>query len=739
MNTVSKKLGSTSTIRRARRAAKHSKKSQRRAKTTAKSVRVSRRPNATEATPGPWRIRLVLGVFTLAAIVLVGRAVDLQILRGEELALVAERQATTSSRIHAKRGVIADRHGSRLAITVDVDSVFAEPRRVEEPKKAARQLAPILKTNRRRLEKKLSSRRAFAYLRRRVDASLADRVEALKIRGIGTHTEPKRFYANVGLAAHVLGFVNLEGKGKAGVERHLDDELRGRSHVMPAMRDALGNLVFSEGFTPPGELEGKDIVLTIDRQIQHAAETALARMAEKFDPKGASAIVMHPASGEILAMASWPSFNPNNLSGSTSKHHINRAISAVYEPGSTLKLVTISAALEDGVVRPDSIIDCEDGRWKVGGRTIRDDVHRYGELTVTEVLKVSSNICSAKIGFALGRERLEDWLYTFGMGKKTGVELPGELRGLIRPSKTWRDIALANISFGQGIAVTPLQIVQAASTIANDGVLVAPRIVRSVGDKKKASPEARRVLSAKTAQTVRRMMVEVTKDGGTAKKARVPGFEVAGKTGTAQKIDPVTKGYSHELFIASFVGLVPAEDPEVAILVLVDEPKGSIYGGVVAAPAFSEIASAALAAREVFPEAAADAAELQKALVAPPRAEVAAATGSDEKWFESEGIDEVPTDESALEGALSARAQALLGDLSAKKSRPKDAAKPASPKSGPRVPNFGGLGLSEVLNRSADAGCDPLVHGTGRVYRQKPARGRPLEPGSVCEVWLGAD
>ena len=719
MTAATKKLGSPSTIRRAR---KRRKKASRRT-----NVSTARARATPKDAPGPWRIRLVMAFYAALAIVLIGRAVDLQINRGDELAAVAERQATGSSRIAAKRGVITDRHGSRLAITVDVDSVFAEPRRVKDPKSAALALAPVLGVKRTTLEKKLASQRAFTYLRRRVDASVARQVEALAIRGVATHPEPKRFYANVGLAAHVLGFTNLDGEGKAGVERTLEKDLRGGSVVMPTIRDALGNLVFSEGWKPPGELAGADVALTIDRQIQHVAEVALSRTAKKYDAKGAAAIVLHPKTGEVLAMASWPSYNPNNLSGSTPRHHINRAVSAVYEPGSTLKMVTIAAALEDGIVRTDSVIDCEDGSWRVGGRTIRDDTHKYGELTITEVLKVSSNICAAKIGFSLGRARLEEWLHAFGMGKKTGIRLPGELRGLIRPSKTWRDIALANVSFGQGIAVTPLQIAQAASAIANDGVLVAPRVVRSVGAEAVDAP-ARRVIDAETARAVRRMMVEVTTDGGTAKRARVPGFEVAGKTGTAQKIDPVTKAYSRELYVASFVGLVPADAPEVAILVLVDEPKGSIYGGVVAAPAFAEIAAAALAAREVFPEAAADRAAIAGALGAPPAEARPDSPNTDEKWFESGQIEDVPTDEAALLGALSARAQALLG--------PDDAPHPGPASGGPKMPDFGGFGLAEVLNRSAEAHCDPVVHGTGRVVRQKPSRGRPLEPGAVCEVWL---
>ncbi|MEQ8272183.1 MAG: penicillin-binding transpeptidase domain-containing protein [Deltaproteobacteria bacterium] len=688
------------------------------------------------AVPGRWRIRGILAIFALGACVLVGRAAQLQLVEGDKYGDISNGQADRSFSIPGKRGVITDRHGRELAITVDVDSVVANPRMVDASAVASK-LAPILSRSKASLEKKLSSKKYFTYLSRRVDAATSKRVRDAKLRGVWTQPEPKRFYANVGLASHILGFTNLDGAGKAGVEMVLDEHLRGQSWVHPGMRDALGNKVYSEGFRPHAELEGADVTLTIDRQIQYAAETAVEAAATKYKAKSAVAVVMQPQTGEVLALASYPTFNPNNLNGTTPRDRTNRAVSAIYEPGSTLKMITISAAIDEGLLDRDATIYCEDGAWRVGGRTIHDSNHKYGNLTVTEIMKLSSNICSAKIGFLLERQRLHDWLFRFGFGEKTGIELPGELRGLIRPANKWRDIALANIAFGQGIAVTPLQIVQAASTIANDGVMVRPRIVKRIVDKAGTSvaldpAETRRVLKPETARTLRQMMVEVTKDGGTAVTAAVPGFEVAGKTGTAQKIDPVTKAYSHELYTASFVGLVPAEKPEVAILVLVDEPKGSIYGGVVAAPAFVQIAAAALAARDVYPKEAADKEAFLASFKEAPKAkspDSISTSSESEKWLESNEIDGVPTEEAGLEIALSDRAQALLGVEA-----------PAAPEPAPagagRTPNFVGLSVMEVLNRSADVRCDPVVNGTGRVVRQKPARGAPLQPGSTCEVWL---
>lgn len=353
-------------------------------------------------------------------------------------------------------------------------------------------------------------------------------------------------------------------------------------------------------------LEGDDVVLTIDRQIQHAAEVELERTVEFNEAAaGGGDRGSSRSTGDVLALASYPSFNPNDLGGAVPGADLNRTTSAVFEPGSTLKMVTISAGLEDKKIAPSDHID-ENGRWRVGGRTI-GDTHRYGSLAISEIMKVSSNIClGRKIGLMLGRERLHEWLTRFGFGAPTGVPLPGELPGLLRPAASWREITLANVAFGQGLSVTPLQIAQAATVLANGGVRVSPRLVLGTVDKAGATkpagePRTERVVSAETARLVRDMMIEVTHKGGTAEAAAIPGFVVAGKTGTSQKIDPVTKSYSRSLYVSSFVGFVPAEKPEVLVLVMIDEPKKAYYGGTVAAPAFKAIATAALSARSIFP------------------------------------------------------------------------------------------------------------------------------------------
>ena len=696
------------------------------------------------------RVILIGAVFAIAAVLVIYRAFSLQIDSGERYADIARRQSMTKKQVQAKRWVIKDRDGAELALSVDVDSIYAEPRRIKDPKAAAKQLAPILSLKRKALTKKLSSDRAFVYLRRRVDADVAAKVAALKLKGVGSRPEPKRFYSNRRLASHILGFTNFEGQGVAGVERKFDDLLRGRSYEVPSLRDALGNKVLSDGFVPQAVLEGDDVVLTIHRHIQHVTEVELERAVKDNGGVAGTAIVLAPSSGEVLALASYPDFNPNNLDGTGNDEHLNRAVSAVYEPGSTMKLVTIAAGLQDEVIEADSKIDCEGGKWKVGNRTIGDAQHEYGVLTVGEVMKHSSNICTAKIGFGLGRERLHHWLTRFGFGTKTGIELPGELRGLIRPHHKWRDIALANIAFGQGLSVTALQVAQAAAVVANGGVRVSPRIVKASVDKAGhvSAPDAapsERVLSPEVASALRAMMVEVTQAGGTAPQAAIPGFTVAGKTGTSQKIDPVTKAYSRSLYVASFVGFAPADAPEVVVLVVVDEPKKSIYGGRVAAPAFQRIATAALSSLGVHPDdpegrqAFLDRAKAAPAL--PPAAEAALAA--------SGGAEVEPA--VTIETGLSETARAMLGmaaPLEEAVSAPTaeapgawddggadDTPEKAAAK-GQRMPNFAGLRVREVLNRTADVDCDLVLHGTGRVVKQAPRPGTIIEQGGRCELTL---
>lgn len=689
------------------------------------------------------RIRLVWAVLAGLTALVVMRAWQLQIVAGGRYDDASRRQALTSAHITAKRGVIKDRGGAELAISVDVDSIYAEPRRIEDVPGTARLLAPILGTTAKKLEGRLAQKRGFVYLKRRVSPEIAAKVRGLAVAGIATRAEPRRFYANRELGAHVLGFIDSEGVGRTGIERAFDEALRGKSYEVPGLRDALGNKAFVEGFVPQAVLEGDDVILTIDRHIQHAAELELERAVTESGGSAGVALVLRPSTGEVLGLASYPTFNPNNLRGSRPTEQLNRALSAVYEPGSTLKMVTIAAAVEEGLLTPADRLDCENGRWSVGGHTIGDAQHKYGVLTVPEVMKHSSNICAAKIGLLLGRERLHRWLVAFGFGRATGIELPGELPGLMREPKTWRDIELANIAFGQGIAATPLQIAQAATVLANGGLWVEPHLLLATVDKagheRRFEPKpAVRVVSPRTATRLTKMMIDVTEKGGTAEAASIPGFKVAGKTGTAQKIDPVTKAYSRSLYVASFVGFVPAERPEVLVMVLVDEPSRVIYGGQAAAPAFRKIAMAALSALSVFPEDE----SAREAFLATYRQSVVPSAN------ESSEVDEIQIDKD-----LSSRAQAVLGlGSDAAPSGPgepampfettlspaeADLTNPARGESAPgRMPNFAGLQVHEVINRSAEVHCDLVLSGTGRVVRQTPPAGAAIEAGERCELEL---
>lgn len=621
-----------------------------------------------------------------------------------------------------------DRHGDALAISVQVDSVFAEPRRIASPERVARRLAPILGLDVADLRPRLRGDRAFTYLARRVDPEIGARVRALGILGVSTHPEPRRFYPNRGLAAHVLGFTNIDEDGRAGLERTFDDALHGGTVTVSALRDALGKRVMTDGFVPPSSLDGEGVRLTIDRQVQYVTESVLAETVREQRARAGVALVLEVGTGDVLSMASYPTFNPNNLTGSKPNDHLNRVVSAVYEPGSTMKIVTIAAALEEGIFSPTSRLDCEGGRWRVGGRTIHDTHAEEGTLSIAEVLRVSSNVCTAKVGMELGKRRMNRWLRRFGFGEATGIELPGELDGLIRPVRSWRDIALANIAFGQGIAVTPLQLAQAAAVIAQDGLMVRPRIVQSVlrrdGSEVKADRNApRRVLSTRTARQLRKMLADVVGPEGTASRAAIEGVTVAGKTGTAQKIDPVTKAYSHELYVSSFVGMVPAESPQLVVLVLVDEPKASIYGGLVAAPAFRRIARAALTARGGFvgPEVEAPAPEALDVAAAPGLSEA-----TDAQLREREELHSPRSELPALEAALSSEARALLGS-----DAPTSGTRERSPGT---MPDLMGLELRKVLERCAEVRCRPRFEGTGRVVEQRPEPGARIEPESVWRV-----
>lgn len=543
------------------------------------------------------RVRIVLlaGLFACCFLAAAGRAFYLQVVRHDQLVKLAERQHNRTVPLVPARGGIYDRNGAPLAVSLEMDSLYAEPKRVKDPHGTATVLSSLLGVSRQDLLKKLNSDRGFVWLERRLTPEVVAKIKQLRLAGIGFVKESKRFYPNFEVASHVLGFTGVDPGGLEGLERRYDATILGNTGYLLTERDALGRDVALRDAVVKDASPGKSLVLTLDKNIQYLTEKELAKAVQSSGAKSGMAVVAEPATGKVLAMANYPTFNPNAYSQYTPFQLRNRSVADSFEPGSTFKIFLMAAAVEEKLVRPQDQINCENGHYSFGGRTIRDD-HPQGRISVTEVLKYSSNIGSAKIGLKLGDDRYYRYLKSFGFGEKTGIDLPGEVSGGLRPVSRWYGSDLATISFGQGVSVSAIQLVAAVSAVANGGMLMKPYLVERITDDagrvlQSFQPQlVRRVISAETAATVARMMETVVASGGTGTKAAVEGFRVAGKTGTAQKVDPVSKGYSPTKRTASFIGFVPAEKPQLTILVVVDEPTTSPYGGVVAAPAFREIA-----------------------------------------------------------------------------------------------------------------------------------------------------
>lgn len=551
----------------------------------------------------PWRLIFVGALLVIGFAVVFGRLVQVQILHGAELKELAEDQYLKEMEISAARGEVYDHTGRTLAVSVAVESVFVDPRRFERG--AAPKLAKALGLKAANVERRVAQHRSFAWIKRRINPAQADAVRALKLKGVHFTTESKRYYPNRDMAAHVLGFVGLDGKGLAGVERSFDKDLHGRSADIGVLRDAHGRRVSTGDILPVQDLEGDKLYLSIDAALQELTEESLARAVAEHQAKAGMAVVLDPHSGAILAMANVPTFNPNDPGQAKSAARRNRVVTDVYEPGSTMKPLVVAAALNEGVIKADDIIYCENGAFKVGRHTIRD-THRHGNLSVSEIIAKSSNIGALKIGRRLGAKKLYGELKKLGFGSRTGIKVPGEVAGLLAAPKHWSDARLATISFGQGIGVSALQMAAALGTIAAGGVWHQPYLVdRQVtsdgtvlyrhGQGQDGKKNSRRVFSERTARQVAEMMEGVVKDGGTGRRAAIKGIRVAGKTGTSQKADLVTGGYSKEKRIGSFVGFAPVQDPKAVVLVVIDEPQGASYGGVVAAPAFREIMLGTLA------------------------------------------------------------------------------------------------------------------------------------------------
>jgi cell division protein FtsI (penicillin-binding protein 3) len=642
------------------------------------------------------RVLLLAAILALAFGGLTGRLGWLMVVKHGELTQLAERQYSRTVVLYAQRGPIVDRQGGALATSTATESLFVQPRSVGDPVRVASRLAPILGQPESELHAALTGTRPFVWLRRKLPPTVAERVKALREPGLGFLPEPLRLYPNRELAAHVLGFEGAEG-GLEGVERAFNADLAGVPGKAIAGRDALGREVAAQHVLQQPQ-PGHGVMLTIDRTIQYIAEREIDAAYRRTHAKAAIAVVLDPRTGDVLAMAMRPTFNPNTfLDVPSSDSWRNRAVTDPFEPGSTFKAILAASALEEGVVRPDDRIYAENGAITLAGTTIRD-WKKYGWLTFAEVLQNSSNVGSIKVGLSLGRDRYYRYMKAFGFGAPTGVGLAGESRGLLRDPQRWSLLSLPTMSIGQEVSVTALQLVTAFGAIANGGTLMQPRLVRSTFDPEGRETRrfevkaVRQVVSPTTARTLSKLLTTVV-ESGTGHFAAIPGYAVAGKTGTAQKLDPSTKRYSHAPGVLSFVGFAPVDEPRFVMLVMLDEPRNEKWGSEAAAPIFSAIGR-----------------EILRYLEVPPRdvQPVQIVTGP------------------PAEPVTPARVKLM------------STAEAREPDGTRRMPDLGGKTLRQALEALEPLRVDVRLAGQGRVFRQVPAAGDPLEPGAVARLTLNA-
>lgn len=548
---------------------------------------------------------LVVGCgFTLALMVVLAKAAQIQIWQGDDLARRAEKGFKTSRVSMGKRGTVFDAHYRELAVTLDTQSIGAHPNQMKNRTVTARHLAKALGQNHRSLSRQLDTEYPFVWIKRQASPREVTAVKAMSIEGVVFKPAHSRLYPNQFLAGQVIGFTGVDGSGLEGIEFHYDTHLRGRTDRFTVLRDARGRGFDAELSVLPN-YTGQNIILTLDANIQFVAEESLRATVDEFDANSGMAVAMDSKTGAVLAMAHYPFVDPNIYRKYKQGRWRNRIVTDSFEPGSTLKIFTAAAALESKSSSSQSIFYCENGVYRIGRNRIHD-THPYGWLTLKKIVKFSSNIGAAKVVQAMGRKTFYEVLNGFGFGVKTGIDCPGETSGRLTSYRNWKSIDAANIAFGQGIAVSAIQLTAAVAAIANDGVLMRPYLVQAVTDQEgrllqNTRPKRiRRVVSSRTARTVRGMMAAVVDEGGTGVKAALETVLVGGKTGTAQKIEPDGR-YSRKRFISSFVGVAPIDRPKVVVLVTIDEPRKRHYGGTVAAPAFRRITQAALNYMDVSP------------------------------------------------------------------------------------------------------------------------------------------
>ena len=676
------------------------------------------------ASTGTLSRSLLLGAFLAFWVLgLVGRLYYLQIIEYVDFVGRAQRQQQRTVEVAPNRGTIFDRQMHPLAMSVAVDSIYAVPTEIPDRGMAARVLGPVLGLDPGDLLGRLDTFRAFCWVKRKVSDQDAERVRALNLTGIYFQKEMKRFYPKGELAAHVLGYVGLDDNGLAGFEFGMNKAIKGQPGRLLVAADARHRSFLSTEVK--GE-PGNSAVLTIDENIQYIAERVLAETVDKSHAAGGAVVVQNPQTGRILAMANYPTLDANDYTKSPAQDRINRGVAWVYEPGSVFKLVTVSAALEENLTRPAEMIDCQMGSITIGHHVIHD-WKRYGVMSVADILAHSSDVGAIKLGLRLGDERFYRHIRDFGFGQKTGIELPGEERGLLEPPSRWSGISIGSLSIGQEIGVTPLQMISAFSSIANGGLLVEPRIVSSLfrGNQQVPLPPAQvhRSVSERTAETMKQMLAGVV-DHGTGKNAKPAGYSAAGKTGTAQKI--ISGRYSASHYIASFIGFAPVDRPVITILVVIDSPVGAHHGGDVAAPAFRSIAEQTLGYLDTPQD---NPSQLPQVASSAPAAST--------RQAREDAAEILPTESETLEAATPSLEPASFTSLY-------DTASVPSPSDhgtvivdrGPltTVPDFSGLAVRGVADKCQELGLELNVRGSGLAVEQNPPAHAQVPAGSGIMV-----
>ncbi|MGH9341435.1 MAG: penicillin-binding protein [Acidobacteriota bacterium] len=668
------------------------------------------------------RLVIIYGSVLLWGVLVLTRLVQLQVVRSADYRLQAQQQQIGYIELSPRRGDILDRHLGELAISVQMESVFAHPREVSDPAAASELLAPILGQHRHEIYKKLISDRSFVYLARKIPPRQTEQIAALKLSGVYLHEESKRVYPGRELAAHILGFVGMDNEGLAGLEYLYDDRIKGEKRRIHLRVDARRQSYDRE--SSPQQTSGNTVVLNIDRSIQFIVEQALRETVEKNKALNGSAIIMNPQNGEILALASHPPFNPNRYTDYDVETRRNRAILEIYEPGSTFKAITLAAVLNEGLADPMEIIDCEVGTLRLAGKVYREAKHSYGLLSFRQVLAKSSNVGTIKFALRLGEEKLYEYIRRFGFGEQTGIELPGEQAGLLRPPSQWSRISIGALSIGQELGVTSLQMVRSISAIANGGYLLRPRLVRQIltpeGDLLfRPEQQIERILSAATAQEMKSALSLVV-DGGTGSRAALTGYSSAGKTGTAQKF--IDGAYSRTRYVASYLGFAPVHEPALAAVVVINEPLADhYYGGLVAAPAFQQIMEQSLIHLKV-PQDQPVGLEFAQGSPGPP--ELPAPRDISVK---EDSPEDSPPEE------LEQTVLTLIEDSPALK---KSSEIVALASGWFELPDFAGLSMRNVARECARLGLRLKVSGSGVAVGQRPAAGSRVFTKTVCEVFF---